>query len=402
MSTAILSVSQLTLFIKSLLEGDSRLSDVFVRGEISNFKSNGRSGHLYFSLKDENSLIHAVMFSSSARKLKFIPEDGLRVIARGRVTVYEPSGQYQLRVEDIEPEGLGALSIAFSQLKDKLEREGLFLAEHKKPIPKYPSAIGVITSPTGAAIRDILDVTSRRWPAAKIIFRPVPVQGEEAPPMLRRAVETLSAGNICDVIILGRGGGSQEDLSAFNDEALARAIYASNVPVISAVGHETDFTICDFVSDLRAPTPSAAAELATPDSFAERERISSLAGRMRASAEDRIESLRQKLDLLTLDSPLSEPEAYLDIYRERLGEVFGTLLDSYMTRTEAEKNRLALLAGHLDAISPLKVLSRGFAVVTKEGGETVTDIARIDRGEKLWIKLHRGKFSALVTDKEEY
>ena len=257
----VLSVSQINFFIKSLIEGDGRMRDIYARGEISNFTDHYRSGHLYFSLKDEKSVLKAVMFSSAARRLRFCPKEGMRVIVRGRVAVYEPGGQYQFYVEEMQPDGVGALSLAFEQLKEKLAAEGLFAEEHKRPIPPFPARIGVITSPTGAAVQDIRNILSRRWPAAEIVFCPVLVQGEDAAAQLTAAVKLMNAQKAADVIIIGRGGGSAEDLAAFNDETLARAVFASKIPVISAVGHETDFTICDFVADLRAPTPSAAESL---------------------------------------------------------------------------------------------------------------------------------------------
>ena len=258
----VLSVSQINFFIKSLIEGDGRMRDIYARGEISNFTDHYRSGHLYFSLKDEKSVLKAVMFSSAAHRLRFHPKEGMRVIVRGRVAVYEPGGQYQFYVEEMQPDGVGALSLAFEQLKEKLAAEGLFAEEHKRPIPPFPARIGVITSPTGAAVQDIRNILSRRWPAAEIMFCPVLVQGEDAAAQLTAAVKLMNAQKAADVIIIGRGGGSAEDLAAFNDETLARAVFASKIPVISAVGHETDFTIADFVADVRAPTPSAAAELA--------------------------------------------------------------------------------------------------------------------------------------------
>lgn len=258
MNAAVLTVSQVNFFIKSLIEGDGRLQSVVVSGELSNFTDHYRSGHLYFSLKDEKSVLKAVMFASAARRLKFRPQDGMKVLIRGRVAVYEPTGQYQLYAEDMQPEGIGALSLAFQQLKERLAAQGLFDREHKRAIPAFPERIGVVTSPTGAAVRDILQITARRWPLAKIVLAPVLVQGSQAPGQIVAALRQLDRQRACDVIILGRGGGSLEDLWAFNDEQVARAVYACSIPVVSAVGHETDYTICDFVADLRAPTPSAA------------------------------------------------------------------------------------------------------------------------------------------------
>ena len=264
---SIISVSQLNYYIKSLLEADDKLRYVFVTGEISNLTDHYSSGHIYLSLKDDKAVIKAVMFSFSAKNLKFRPQNGMKIIARGRVSLYEPSGQYQLYIEDMQPDGIGSLTIAFEQLKKKLEAEGLFDPKHKKPLPQFPKVITIITSPTGAALQDIRNVLGRRWPYSQVQIIPVLVQGDGAASMLTRAVTEADACGDSDVIIIGRGGGSIEDLWAFNDESLARAIFACRVPVISAVGHETDFTICDFVADMRAPTPSAAAELATPDRY---------------------------------------------------------------------------------------------------------------------------------------
>ena len=272
------TVSQLNTYIRSRMEEDPTLQSLFVVGEISNFTDHYRSGHLYLSLKDEKSVIRAVMFAQYARRLRFRPEDGMKVIARGRVGVYEANGQYQLYIEDMQPDGLGALNLAFEQLKQKLEKEGLFARERKKPLPKYPERIGVITSPTGAAVQDITTILARRFPLAEIVFCPVLVQGEGAAPQIVKALEEMNRRQAADVIILGRGGGSLEDLWAFNEESVARAVAASEIPVISAVGHETDFTICDFAADCRAATPSAAAELAVPDQLALKASLLSVEG----------------------------------------------------------------------------------------------------------------------------
>ncbi|MDE6839137.1 MAG: exodeoxyribonuclease VII large subunit, partial [Acutalibacter sp.] len=263
MSSTLLTVTQVNRFLRSLIEGDGRLADITITGEISNFTQNSRSGHMYFSLKDSQSVLKSVMFAAAARRLAFTPQDGMKVIIRGRVSVYEPSGQYQLYAETMQPDGVGALALAFDQLKERLAGEGLFDPERKRPLPSWPMRIGVVTSPTGAAVQDILQILGRRWPVAEVVFCPVQVQGDAAVPQLILAVEKLNHARACDVIIIGRGGGSMEDLWAFNNESLARTVAWSQIPVVSAVGHETDFTICDFAADLRAPTPSAAAELCT-------------------------------------------------------------------------------------------------------------------------------------------
>ena len=261
----VFTVSQLNERISGLIASDSELQTIFIEGELSNLRMNAQSGHLYFSLKDSKSVVRAVMFSWALKNLRFLPEDGMKVIMRAQVTVYEPMGQYQLKAEDMQPDGVGVLTMQLEQLKKKLDAEGLFDPAHKKPLPKYPRTVGIITSPTGAALRDMLDIIGRRYPCAEVVLAPVLVQGEAAPAQLINAVNLFSESRAADVVIIGRGGGSMEDLWAFNHEALARAVYECEVPIISAVGHETDTTLCDFVSDLRAPTPSAAAELAVPN-----------------------------------------------------------------------------------------------------------------------------------------
>ena len=399
MTSSILTVSQVNFFLKSLIEGDGRLSDVLVTGEISNFTDHYRSGHLYFSLKDEKSVLKAVMFSSAARRLRFRPGDGMKVIIRGRVSVYEPTGQYQLYAEDMQPDGVGALSLAYEQLKEKLAREGLFDQDRKRPIPRYPAAIGVVTSPTGAAVRDILQITARRWPAARIILCPVLVQGEGAPPQLIRAVRELNRKHACDVIILGRGGGSLEDLWAFNDEGLARAVAASQIPVVSAVGHETDFTICDFAADLRAPTPSAAAELCTPDREELLPRFLSLNRYFRQQAADTVAALRQAVDILVEDSPLGQADGFLLGHWQRLSDLDGTLKNAAARRVEGERGKLSLYTEKLDALSPLKVLSRGYAVVLDEKGRAVRDAGELAPGEVVTLRVNRGQATAKVLER---
>lgn len=396
-----LTVSQVNFFIKSLLEEDGRLNDVLVTGEISNFTDHYRSGHLYFSLKDQKSVLKAVMFSGSAKRLKFRPEDGMKVTVRGRIAVYEPSGQYQLYAEDMQPDGIGALTVAFEQLKKRLEEEGLFRQARKRPLPRYPQRIGVITSPTGAAVRDILQITARRWPLAEIIFCPVLVQGEGAPAQLVKALAEMNRKSACDVIIIGRGGGSLEDLWAFNDESLARAVYASAIPVVSAVGHETDFTICDFVADLRAPTPSAAAELCTPDIREERERVLAICDALQSNARELVEYLRQSVDMLTQDSPLRDPGELLDTQRQRLGVLFGRAAGAYTETLESGKGKLALLSGRLDALSPLKVLNRGYSLVTDQNGAPVRNAAELSPGDRVTLRLAAGRALAEILEREE-
>lgn len=386
MSGGVLTVSQVNFFLKSLIEGDGRLSDILVSGEISNFTDHYKSGHLYFSLKDEKAVIKAVMFAGAARRLRFRPQNGMKVIVRGRVSVYEPSGQYQLYGEDMQPDGIGALSLAYEQLKERLAAEGLFDREHKQALPAYPERIGVVTSPSGAAVRDILQVTARRWPLAEIVFCPVLVQGEGAPAQLKAAIEALNRARACDVIIIGRGGGSLEDLWAFNDEALARAVYASAIPVVSAVGHETDFTICDFAADLRAPTPSAAAELCTPDCLEELARIAAYHRYFLEESKNFVAALRQSVDILTQDSPLQSPAAYVQACRDKLSGLTKALLEGQKARLDKSRGELSGLAGRLDALSPLRVLSRGYALVCDETGRAVTDVGALRPGQQVAIR----------------
>lgn len=401
MSASVLTVSQINFFVKSLLESDGRLNDVLVTGEISNFTDHYRSGHLYFSLKDEKSVLKAVMFSGAAKRLKFRPADGMKVIVRGRVSVYEPSGQYQLYAEDMQPDGIGALSIAFEQLKNRLEQEGLFDPARKRPLPRYPRRIGVITSPTGAAVRDILQITARRWPVAEIVFSPVLVQGEGAPAQLTKAIQEMNRKHACDVIIIGRGGGSLEDLWAFNNEALARSIYASEIPVVSAVGHETDFTICDFAADLRAPTPSAAAELTTPDMREENQRLLVLHRYFHERARETVEYLRQTLDLLVQDSALGKPDRLLSLWKEKLGLLFGRAVGAMGDKLKAEEQSLSLLSGRLDALSPLKVLSRGYSVATDEAGKVIRNAEALAPGDRITLKMAVGQVKTEVLERTE-
>lgn len=396
MSGTVLTVSQVNFFLKSLIEGDGRLTDILVAGEISNLTDHYKSGHLYFSLKDEKAVLKAVMFASAARRLKFRPQNGMKVILRGRVSVYEPSGQYQLYGEDMQPAGIGALSLAYEQLKARLGAEGLFDDAYKQPLPPYPEKIGVITSPSGAAVRDILQVTARRWPVAEIVFCPVLVQGEGAPAQLAAAVRALDRARACDVVIIGRGGGSLEDLWAFNDEGLARAIFACSIPVVSAVGHETDYTICDFVADLRAPTPSAAAELCTPDIWEERQRLRAFRQYFREEARGYLDSLRQSVDILVQDSPLGNPQAYVTACRARLGDLSRQLARQGRGRLEKGRGELSLLAGRLDALSPLRVLARGYSVVVDPAGRALRDTGTLQPGQVVAIRAEKGTATAEI------
>lgn len=397
-NTLVLSVSQLNRYIKMNFDADENLVNIFISGEISNFTNHYRTGHLYFTLKDDSAAVRAVMFNSSAKRLKFMPEDGMKVIARGRVSVYEASGQYQLYVDDMQPDGVGALNLAYEQLKEKLQKEGLFSEHHKKPLPPYPEKVGVITSPTGAAVRDIINVLGRRFPYAEIVFCPVLVQGEGAHLQLTDAVNLFNSERAADVIIIGRGGGSIEDLWEFNDEGLARAVYNSEIPVISAVGHETDFTICDFVADMRAPTPSAAAELAVPDANELQYALSALKNRMFLNVSSGIADRRSRLEYLTSKGALKSPDEMLSNRSQRLDTAFSKMLSSYENRIGGKKVEFISAATALSKLDPMSVLMRGFAFVSDKNGKNVCSSQALAKGDKINVRFHDG--SAVCEVKE--
>ena len=397
-NTLVLSVSQLNRYIKMNFDADENLANIFISGEISNFTNHYRTGHLYFTLKDDSAAVRAVMFNSSAKRLKFMPEDGMKVIARGRVSVYEASGQYQLYVDDMQPDGVGALNLAYEQLKEKLKKEGLFSELHKKPLPPYPEKVGVITSPTGAAVRDIINVLGRRFPYAEIVFCPVLVQGDGAHLQLTDAVNLFNSERAADVIIIGRGGGSIEDLWEFNDEGLARAVYNSDIPVISAVGHETDFTICDFVADMRAPTPSAAAELAVPDANELQYALSALKNRMFLNVSSGIADRRSRLEYLTSKGVLKSPDEMLSNRSQRLDTAFSKMLSSYENRIGGKKVEFISTATALSKLDPMSVLMRGFAFVSDKNGKNVYSSQALAKGDKINVRFHDG--SAVCEVKE--
>lgn len=397
-NTLVLSVSQLNRYIKMNFDADENLANIFISGEISNFTNHYRTGHLYFTLKDDSAAVRAVMFNSSAKRLKFMPEDGMKVIARGRVSVYEASGQYQLYVDDMQPDGVGALNLAYEQLKEKLQKEGLFSELHKKPLPPYPEKVGVITSPTGAAVRDIINVLGRRFPYAEIVFCPVLVQGDGAHLQLTDAVNMFNSERAADVIIIGRGGGSIEDLWEFNDEGLARAVYNSDIPVISAVGHETDFTICDFVADMRAPTPSAAAELAVPDANELQYALSALKNRMFLNVSSGIADRRSRLEYLTSKGVLKSPDEMLSNRSQRLDTAFSKMLSSYENRIGGKKVEFISAATALSKLDPMSVLMRGFAFVSDKNGKNVYSSQALEKGDKINVRFHDG--SAVCEVKE--
>ena len=391
------SVSELNTFIKMLLESAPTLNDVYVKGEISNFKNHISSGHFYFSLKDKDSQIKAVMFRSSASKMKFVPENGMMVVAHGRVASYVRDGQYQLYADSMEPDGVGALYVAFEQLKQRLAAQGVFAPEKKKPLPKIPKTIGVITSPTGAAVRDIINIATRRFPFAKIVVYPALVQGENAASSLISGIRYFNDTGSADVIIIGRGGGSIEDLWAFNDENLAKTVCASEIPVISAVGHETDFTICDFAADLRAPTPSAAAELAVPDTAELKHKINNIISRESAVLLQMLSAKRETLARYEKSRYLSSPGHMIDDRRMALVLSSERLMTSAAHVNEIKKHALSALSGKLEALSPLAVLSRGYGVVSSEEGKLIKEIADVSVGDKITVKVRDGEIYAGVS-----
>lgn len=388
-----MTVSQLNEHIKRLISGSALLSDITVRGELSNFTAH-RSGHFYFSLKDEGGLIRAVMFASNASRLSFLPENGMKVLARGSVSVYVRDGQYQLYVNGMEPDGIGSLYLAFEQRKRKLEGEGLFDPARKKPIPKMPTRIGVITSPTGAAVRDILNILARRYPRASVLLYPALVQGEGAPPTLIAGIDYFNQTQKADVIILGRGGGSMEDLFAFNDEALARRIAASEIPVISAVGHETDFTIADFVADLRAPTPSAAAEIAVPDTGELLIRLGEMKNRLRADLLGAVAHRRKHFATLVSRPPFSHPETLFDDEKLHLSHRTEALCRAGAGSVERRSAVFRTLTAKLNALSPLSVLCRGFSAAFREDGSLISSAQELAVGEKFHLRFHDGSIAA--------
>lgn len=383
------SVTELNAAVKQIIESDPRMSYVLVRGELSNYKIYP-SGHHYFTLKDSESALRCVMFRGDAHGLRFRPENGMNVIALGRIAVYLRDGAYQLYCTGMMPDGVGSLQIAFDKLKAKLDAEGLFDASHKKPLPKYPKSIAVITSSAGAAVHDIIRVAGKRWPGAKIIVMPVRVQGEEAPAEIAGALRYANKYNVAELIITGRGGGSMEDLWAFNDERVARAIYDSTIPVISAVGHEPDVTISDYVADLRAATPSNAAELAVPDSDELRETFDSLGARIAGAVQQKTGRLRSALDDLASRGVMMSPTGFIDRRRLVISNLCGRLSAAEESLLSGDRNRFTELAAKMDALSPLKVLARGYAIALSGGGAAVKSAAELRQGELLKLMLSDG------------
>lgn len=391
--TRIFSVSELNEYIKAKLETDRLLKNVTIKGEISNFTRHS-SGHLYFSLKDNNSIVRAVMFKSAAQKLIFAPENDLMVIASGRIGAFIRDGQYQIYIESMQPDGKGALALAFEQLKRKLSAEGLFDQKYKKPLPKIPSCIGVITSPTGAAVRDIINVVSRRFPYAKLLIYPALVQGADSAASLINAVEYFDSNKACDVIIIGRGGGSIEDLWSFNDEKLARTIFKCSIPVVSAVGHETDFTICDFVSDLRAPTPSAAAELAAPDTAKLLKQFSNITVLLDKYLMQKIDRYKSELRRCKESVALCSAGYIIDEKNMQLLRIASELEKSAEMMLKEKRSEFTQKVAKLEALNPMSVLTRGFSAVYKDNTliKSVDDITGNDR---IKIQVKDGTFEAI-------
>lgn len=397
----IFTVGQINRYIRNLLENDFILSSLLVKGEISNFKAHS-SGHLYFTLKDASGALSCVMFRQDAAGLPFEPENGMQVVVYGHISLYEKTGQYQLYAEFMEPLGIGALQVAFEQLKEKLVAEGLFDGDFKREIPKNPSCIAVITSPTGAAVRDILQIVKRRDPNVKVAIFPTLVQGEQAAADIVRSLKLVNEWGKADVIILGRGGGSMEDLWCFNDENVARAVFASEIPVISAVGHETDFTITDFVADMRAPTPSAAAELATTPLTERREAFHRLELRLERDVSALLTSCRRRLDLLKSRPVMERPLER--IYRTMMDvEETQQRLDKEMTnRLMQRAERWQYLTNRLEAASPLAVMSRGYVMAVTSSGKLLTSVKQAEVGDRVTLHLQDGKMETNIQEKEVF
>lgn len=391
MEPRIATVSQINGYVKKILDNNIILNNVWVKGEISNFKHH-YSGHLYITLKDEGGVLKSVMFRTSAQSLSFEPSDGMKVLARGRISVYEAGGSYQLYIEEMIPDGVGELYIAYEQLKKRLDEEGLFDNRYKKSIPPFPKTVGVVTASTGAAVRDIINVITRRCPMAEIIIYPAQVQGSGASKSIVKAIEYFNALDCVDTLIVGRGGGSIEDLWAFNEEETARAIFNSHIPIISAVGHETDFTIADFVADMRAPTPSAAAEIAVPSMIELANRILTNKERISQSMIKRIENNKLILKRFKMKTPKDK----IDDYRLKIDSSVKTLESCVKLKSETLKRQLAQNAAKLDALSPLQTLSRGYAIPTTSEGAVIRSVLDMEDGMEFTLRMKDGKKECIV------
>lgn len=394
-----LTVTQLNEYVKGLIDKDTVLNNLYIKGEISNF-THHRTGHLYFTLKDETSKLSAVMFAGAAAKLKFTPENGLKVIVHGRVSAFVRDGNYQIYVTSMEPDGIGALALAYEQLKKKLAAEGLFNPARKKPLPKIPTRVGIITSPTGAAVRDIINITSRRFPLARLILYPAQVQGGDAVPQLIAGMKYFNETRSVDVIIIGRGGGSLEDLWAFNDEGLARVVAASEIPVISAVGHEIDFTICDFAADVRAPTPSAAAELAVPDTADLMRKVGNITAHMQLLLSKKISLASESVKRCAASRVMRNPEIMLDDRRMRLISDTNRLESAEKLILADKKERFSGQAAKLDALSPLSVLLRGYSAAFLPDGRLIRSASDVEIGGRFTLRLPDGSVDGQALSKQ--
>lgn len=395
----VLTVTQLNTYIKSVIDSDLNLNNVFLQGEISNFTNHYRTGHYYMSIKDGECSIKAVMFKYSNQRLRFMPENGMSVIIRGRVSVFERDGQYQLYIDDMQPEGAGALALAFEQLKQKLAGQGLFDAERKKPIPFMPKRIGVVTSNTGAAVHDIINVISRRFPMTELIIAPVQVQGTMAAGQIAKAIREFNLTNAADVLIVGRGGGSAEDLWAFNEEVVALAVADSEIPVISAVGHETDFTICDFVADLRAPTPSAAAELAVPDRREQMLYVDALFNQCKETLMMKIRNEEENLRFIQKRLDYVNPAAVIENKIQTLDIISQKIFDKVKETLSDKTGEFSAILAKLEALNPMRVMQRGYAIAYKDQ-VAVTSVKEIKKDDKLKIRLLDGVIDVTVDGKE--
>ena len=400
MAQQVLSITQINEYIRSQMDSDALLNNVAVRGEISNYKVYP-SGHHYFTLKDEGAALKCVMFKGNAMRLRFRPDNGVKVIAMGKISVYPRDGAYQLYCTAMAMDGIGDLYAAFEQLKRKLEAQGLFDPAHKKPLPKYPGTIGIVTSSAGAAIHDMLRILRKRYPLSKVRLLPVRVQGVEAPEEIAGAIRYANMYRLADLLIVGRGGGSIEDLWAFNDERVAYAIYHSDIPVISAVGHEPDVTISDFVADLRAATPSNAAELAVPDQDALRQMLDSMSGAMATALSRQLTSARRHYQLLSAHPSLQSPVGYLEQRRKNLELLKNKLISNQNQQINSAKARYIAMTSKLDAMSPLKVLTRGYAMAQREDGTVLRSVSQVETGDPITISVSDGRLCASVTEIKE-
>ena len=400
MAQQVLTITQLNDYIRGRMDADPLLTQVAVKGEISNYKLYP-SGHHYFTLKDEGAALKCVMFKGNALRLRFRPENGMKVIAMGKVSVFPRDGAYQLYCTAMAMDGVGDLYAAFEQLKKKLASQGLFDPAHKKPLPKYPGTIGIVTSSAGAAVHDMLRILRKRYPLSKVLLLPVRVQGVEAPGEIAAAIAYANRHGLADLLIVGRGGGSIEDLWAFNDERVAHAIYQSAIPVISAVGHEPDVTISDYVADLRAATPSNAAELAVPDQEALRQSLDSMSATMAAALTRQLKAARQHLNVLSQSPALQSPTGYLEQRAKNLELLKNRMLAAQNTCIPRKQTRFVAAVSKLDAMSPMKVLTRGYAMAQTERGEVLRSVTQVTQGERITLSLSDGKLSATVTDKKE-